>query len=275
MTEPLVSIALPVRNGAAGLEDALASLAGQSFRDLEIIVSDNASTDDTAAILARWQAQEPRLRVIRQPQVIPMMANFAAVLAATRGRYVAFAAHDDTRAPDFIAGLLPALQEDDRIVLSFGDVLEITETGQHRPVQNFESRGLSPAQRLRRTAREQCYHFYGVWRGDVLRRLPMVDIPWWPDLPVMLAGAALGPFRHVPGVLFTYHFRPRWFFAKGRGGGGGWLSALILGRLIWHSARAVAQVAGWRLGWVAGLAVTGKVGRQVLTWFRNRLGSRA
>lgn len=56
---------VPVYNGAAFLDAALESLAAQSLRDIEIVVVDNASTDDTPNILAEWAAREPRLRVER------------------------------------------------------------------------------------------------------------------------------------------------------------------------------------------------------------------
>jgi glycosyltransferase involved in cell wall biosynthesis len=58
-------VLVPVYNGAAFLDAALESLAAQSLRDLEIVVVDNASTDETPDILAAWAAREPRLRVER------------------------------------------------------------------------------------------------------------------------------------------------------------------------------------------------------------------
>ena len=53
--QPLVSIGMPVRNGGALFREALASVVTQDYRNLEIIVSDNASTDDTADVVREFQ----------------------------------------------------------------------------------------------------------------------------------------------------------------------------------------------------------------------------
>lgn len=62
---PLISVIVPAHNEERFLDQALASLAGQSFRAFEIIAVDNGSTDRTSAILAGWASREPRLRTIR------------------------------------------------------------------------------------------------------------------------------------------------------------------------------------------------------------------
>ena len=62
---PVVSVLLPVYNGAATLAEALESLRSQSMDDLEIVVVDDGSTDATGSLLASWD--DPRLRVISLP----------------------------------------------------------------------------------------------------------------------------------------------------------------------------------------------------------------
>jgi glycosyltransferase involved in cell wall biosynthesis len=62
---PLISVVVPAHNEERFLDQALASLAGQSFRAFEIIAVDNGSTDRTSAILAGWANREPRLRTVR------------------------------------------------------------------------------------------------------------------------------------------------------------------------------------------------------------------
>lgn len=65
VAEPAVSVLMAVRNGAAYLDESLASLAEQTFEDFEIVVVDNGSTDGTAGIIREWTRREPRLRVFR------------------------------------------------------------------------------------------------------------------------------------------------------------------------------------------------------------------
>jgi glycosyltransferase involved in cell wall biosynthesis len=63
-----VTVGLPVYNGAESLDRALGSLCAQTFADLSILVSDNASTDETPRIIASWAERDVRVRVHRQPQ---------------------------------------------------------------------------------------------------------------------------------------------------------------------------------------------------------------
>ena len=70
-----VTITLPVYNGADYLDQALASLSAQTFRDMQIIISDNASTDATPDIITAWKARDPRIVSHRQSENIGVMAN--------------------------------------------------------------------------------------------------------------------------------------------------------------------------------------------------------
>ena len=76
------AVCIPVYNGAAFLGELLASIAEQDLSGVEVIVSDNASTDETPDILQSWATKLP-LRVIRQPVTVSMPANFNAAEFAT------------------------------------------------------------------------------------------------------------------------------------------------------------------------------------------------
>src|SRR5262249_62391693 len=62
---PAVSVIMANYNGAAHLTDAIRSIQGQSLRDLEIIVSDDASSDESARIVTELMAEDPRIRLVR------------------------------------------------------------------------------------------------------------------------------------------------------------------------------------------------------------------
>ena len=63
----MISVLLPVRNVEAYLEAAIDSILNQTFRDFEVVAVDDGSTDRTAEILARYAAQDSRIRVVRDP----------------------------------------------------------------------------------------------------------------------------------------------------------------------------------------------------------------
>ena len=99
---PPVAIGLPVYNGAAFLDEAMASLCAQDFPDLRIVVSDNASTDATPDILATWAARDRRIELHRQRENIGMIGNFAFVRQSADARWFMLAAHDDRWSPGFV-----------------------------------------------------------------------------------------------------------------------------------------------------------------------------
>lgn len=99
---PKITIGVPVYNGAAGLAAALESILSQSFRNFEMIISDNGSTDATATIAEEYVVKDKRIRYIRQPINLGAMANFRFVLEQACTPYFMWAAADDIRSPDFL-----------------------------------------------------------------------------------------------------------------------------------------------------------------------------
>ncbi|MBA2302315.1 MAG: glycosyltransferase family 2 protein, partial [Acidobacteria bacterium] len=91
----LVSVGVPVYNGASLLPRALDALLAQDWPDLDIVVSDNASTDASAAIAESYAARDPRVRLLRSPVNAGFEVNFARVLESSTGEYFMWAACDD------------------------------------------------------------------------------------------------------------------------------------------------------------------------------------
>lgn len=103
---PRVSVVVPAHNAAATVVDTVRAALAQSFRDLEVLVVDDGSTDDTVARLAGLR--DPRLRVRRFARAgLPTARNRG--IAATRGELVAFLDADDLWTPDKIASQVAAL----------------------------------------------------------------------------------------------------------------------------------------------------------------------
>lgn len=99
---PMVSIGMPVFNGEDTLRDALDSLLSQSYSDLELIISDNASTDATASICREYADSDYRVRYVRHPKNMGAAPNFKFVLDEARGDFFMWAASDDIRSKDFV-----------------------------------------------------------------------------------------------------------------------------------------------------------------------------
>jgi glycosyltransferase involved in cell wall biosynthesis len=123
-----VSIGMPVYNAAPWLADAIKALQEQTFQDFELVISDNASTDQSLAIIERLASSDPRIRVIRQARNIGANGNYLAVLAAARAALFKWASANDLCAPRFIERCVEALDRDPAAVLAYPRTL-IFETG--------------------------------------------------------------------------------------------------------------------------------------------------
>jgi len=93
-----LSVLLPTRNGARYLRDCIASVLAANLEELELVVSDNASEDNTQEVLAVF-ADDPRLRTIRQPRPISVTENWTAALEASTGEHLLLLGDDDCLLP--------------------------------------------------------------------------------------------------------------------------------------------------------------------------------
>ncbi|MGI8730950.1 MAG: glycosyltransferase family 2 protein [Solirubrobacteraceae bacterium] len=107
---PKVSVCIPTYNYAKFLAAAIDSVLAQTFEDFELIVSDNASTDETPAVLDRYAAQ-PALRVYRNERNLGLFANFNRCLELARGEYVKFLCADDWLDPRYLAEAVTVMDD--------------------------------------------------------------------------------------------------------------------------------------------------------------------
>lgn len=117
--KPKVSIGLPVFNGADFVSDAISSIRAQSFTDFELIICDNASTDETEKICRSHASEDDRIVYIRHSENFGASANFAHAFNASRGDYFKWHGHDDMLEPDYLKQLVKVLDEDEECVLAF------------------------------------------------------------------------------------------------------------------------------------------------------------
>ena len=124
---PKVTIGMPVYNGERHIREALNSLLAQSFKDFELIISDNASTDSTGSICREYTHRDERIRYVRQSENRGIVANFQFVLDEARGEYFMWAAHDDVWDARWIETLLTTTEACP--CLAYGFVQSIDRNG--------------------------------------------------------------------------------------------------------------------------------------------------
>src|SRR5262249_30284044 len=119
ITEPLVSIGVPVYNGEAFLERALDALRAQDHEHVEIIISDNASTDNTAKICRAAAEHDERVTYLTTDVNRGAAWNFSRLVHVAQGPYFKWAAADDLCRPELVSSCVAALEEDPTAVLCY------------------------------------------------------------------------------------------------------------------------------------------------------------
>src|SRR5678809_952385 len=100
LSQPFVSIGMPVYNSGSLLAPAIDSLLAQDFGNFELIIRDDGSRDSTPETCRRYAEQDSRIRFLPGSENQGPLATFGRVLAEGRGDYFLWAAHDDYRDPN-------------------------------------------------------------------------------------------------------------------------------------------------------------------------------
>ncbi|MBI4319002.1 MAG: glycosyltransferase [Chloroflexi bacterium] len=131
MADPKVSVVLLTHNGERFVAEAIESILTQTYRNLELIVVDDGSTDNTPAIIARFR--DPRMRVLRQSNLWIGFAHNRGASMAT-GDYIASMSHDDISLPHRLATQIEAMQEQNLdICFAWAEVID----AEGRPKEHF------------------------------------------------------------------------------------------------------------------------------------------
>jgi glycosyltransferase involved in cell wall biosynthesis len=111
------------------LPESLAALRRQSFADFELVVCDNASTDDTAEVVHEFARDDPRIRYVRVDVDAGAGANFNRCVAETSGELFSWAASDDRFRPSYLERALGALSESNEFAMCTPSVAFVDENG--------------------------------------------------------------------------------------------------------------------------------------------------
>lgn len=116
-TRPLVSICIPTFNSAMHLEGAINSALGQTYRNIEVLVCDNASTDRTQLIVEKIAARDKRVCYFRHPENLGMVLNFNACIKRSSGKYIKFLCSDDEITANCVFEMVKAMERSPDVAL--------------------------------------------------------------------------------------------------------------------------------------------------------------
>jgi glycosyltransferase involved in cell wall biosynthesis len=210
--QPKLSIGLPVYNGEKFLQESLDSLLNQTFADFELIISDNASTDNTEEICRNYAAQDQRIYYYRHDTNIGCAHNFNRVLELSKSEYFKWAAYDDLHAPDFISKCMQVLETNPDYILCHSHTSFIDEQG--TPLQNYNINLNTNSAKLQVRFNELltkhlCYQMYGVIRKSALKKIPPMGGYGNADGILLLRLGMVGQFYEIPEYLFFARSHPQ------------------------------------------------------------------
>ena len=217
MNHPLVSIGLPVYNGEDYIEKCLSSIVAQTYENIEVIVSDNQSTDATYEICERFAQEDDRIRLLQNRKNLGAVPNMNKVVEAARGKYFHWIGHDDYLRPEFVTQCVRALEADSSVVTAYSksDVVDERDRRIHEKRQvDFNLDASQPSRRWRCLFARWYPEgglvgvFFGVTRLDALRKTRLLrDYPS-NDVILFAELALYGKFARVADGLFVRRDHP-------------------------------------------------------------------
>lgn len=192
---------IPTHNRSTLLERAIRSVVGQSFRGWELIIVDDASTDNTAIVLEAWTARDPRIHVLRNHRSCGAACARNLAIAAARGELIAFLDDDDEWLPAKLEHQLSVLDARPAGVgLCYSPYVYIEAGGRQRVVGTLDARG----HHVRLLLLER--NFLGtqtvIVRRDLIQRAGGFDtaLPPLEDWDLWLRLSSLTEFAYLPTV---------------------------------------------------------------------------
>lgn len=197
---PEVSIAIPVYNGENYLSQALESVLAQEFVDFELLISDNASTDQTRAICEKYASQDQRIRYFRHDVNRGATWNFNSVIEHAQGKYFCWLAHDDMYSPEYLKKCVSILDEHPDTVLCFSNVVIVNELDE--TIEEFPIRMRTGSDHVSKRFYDllmvwhDCLPIFGLIRTDALKKTPLIG-PYSSGDHVLLARLGLAGKFHI------------------------------------------------------------------------------
>lgn len=205
---PLVSVGIPVFNGSNYIKQAIESVLKQSYADIELLISDNCSTDNTYEICKSYMESDPRIILSRNESNLGAAPNFNKVFHLASGKYFMWLSHDDYIELNFIKECINILELSSSTVLCQSNLSIIDENNNFLKAHKLQQSGTD---KLSKTGRfknfvlndQSCYEVFGVIRRDVLAQTSLIQSHISSDRHLIAELSLLGSFSTIEEYLFN------------------------------------------------------------------------
>ena len=204
---PTVSVGLPVYNGGNLLTQAIESILSQDFQNIELIISDNCSTDNTEEICLKYQTMDKRIKYHRLEENLGALKNFLNVFGLSNAPYFMWASHDDMREQTFVSKCLEKIESDPSIALVYPQTKVLDANSKFIGIakDHLNTDQGNPIERFRHLIWEigMCNMFYGLYRTSMLKKVRAWDKSLFVDNLILAEISLLGKIVQIDDVLFV------------------------------------------------------------------------
>ena len=214
---PTVSVCMPLYNEERHVRDALEALLSQTHADVELVVSDNASTDRTGEICREFAERDSRVKYHRQATNIGAAANFDAVIHLARGRYFLWAGGHDLWDRELLECCVRVLESRPQAVIAGAECVWIDAGGAAMAKHSgfTDTSGMSAVERFFTVLWGNMHPILCLIRTDALRRTSGMRSCMGTDLLLLTELALQGEFVFVPGTRwYRREIRPLETYAQ-------------------------------------------------------------
>jgi len=208
---PLVSIGIPLYNEEEFVQSVLEAVLAQDYPNLEIIISENCSTDSTLKIVESFATLDSRIKIFKTEKNVNAAKNFFNILNAISNdsKYFALVSGHDFIAPSYIRKCVEILETEPNVVLAYSKANFIDVHGNDIGIcpSSFDTRGNSLIARYFQVlwGLEYGYAMYGVMRNSVISKVfkkPLELLA--PDYIILSELACIGEFAQIPDYLMAF-----------------------------------------------------------------------
>jgi len=205
INKPLISIGLIVYNEAEFIRETLDSLLAQDYPNLEILIADNCSSDDSGAICRDAADKNACIQYMRHAENIGSAANSIYVLDAAQGDFFMWAAGHDLWSPDLISKCVAALEAHPQAAIACASSKWIDSAGESFDKASgwYDTRGLGPMRRFFFAFWGNLHPVLGIIRTQFLRDVPKIHGCVGADQILLTELSLRGDFIHVPDTSWS------------------------------------------------------------------------
>jgi len=211
---PMVSVGIPVYNGEKTIARAIESIIHQDHTNLEIIISDNCSTDSTGEICVGYAGTDSRIQYTRLEQNQGSVANFNKVFNLSTGKFFMWVSHDDFHESTFISTCLKRLELNPEAALCAPKMRGVPSPGAtyswHGDLSTFANKNTVVSRYVETLRNFPAVAIYGLYRSSKVRKTSLLPMVIGSDLIFIQNLSLYGSFIEVDETLFTYYGREEW-----------------------------------------------------------------